>query len=74
MAFEFKVLEAWFTPGPPGPLGRLVARRDSGDKDSEFGSFVFRSFWAALAARGTWCEPGLLFIIIVNRWSTLKHS
>ena len=35
-----------------------MARRDSGDSDLEFGSFVLGSFWAAFAARGTWCGPG----------------
>ena len=38
-----------------GLLGRLVARRDSGNKDSEFGPFVLGSYCAAPV---TWCELG----------------
>ena len=41
-----------------GHLGRWVARRDSGDRDSELGSFALGSVWTALAAHGASCEPG----------------
>ena len=54
--FHFLV-DAW-SLGRAGSLGSLGCSGGSGEKDSEFGSFVLGSFWAALAARGTWRAPG----------------
>ena len=52
-----------------GLLDRWVARRDSEDKDSEFESFVFGSFWVAFAARGTWCELGFKYFELKRDFS-----